>query len=99
MESEPITELPVQHLFYDWQNPRLAEFGVTQRTSQFDLLKILWENLAVREVALSIAHNGYFRNEPLFVEDHSKNRFVVIEGNRRLAAVQLLLQEDLRRQL
>ena len=57
MASEPITEVAVEHLFYDWQNPRLAEFAVTQRTSQFDLLKILWENLAVREVALSIAHN------------------------------------------
>jgi hypothetical protein len=99
MVSEPITEIAVENLFYDWQNPRLAEFGVTHRTSQFDLVKILWENLAVREVALSIAHNGYFRNEPLFVEDQSKNRFIVIEGNRRLAAVQLLLDEDLRRRL
>jgi hypothetical protein len=53
----------------------------------------------VREVALSIAHNGYFRNEPLFVEVETRDRFVVIEGNRRLAAVQLLLSEDLRKRL
>jgi len=53
----------------------------------------------VREVALSIAHNGYFRNEPLFVEARGRDRFVVIEGNRRLAAVQLLLSEDLRKRL
>jgi hypothetical protein len=92
-------DIAVGKLVFDFENPRLAEYAVTENTSQFELLKILWENLAVREVALSIAHNGYFRNEPLFVEPHSKNRFVVIEGNRRLAAVQLLLDENLRRRL
>lgn len=94
-----ISDEDVENLVLDVENPRLAEYGVTEKTSQFELLKILWENLAVREVALSIAHNGYFRNEPLFVEAHGKNRFVVIEGNRRLAAVRLLLDEDLRRKV
>lgn len=92
-------DIAIGKLLFDTENPRLAEYGVSAKTSQFELLKILWENLAVREVALSIAHNGYFRNEPLFVEKHSKNKFVVIEGNRRLAAIQLLLHEDLRRRL
>ncbi len=94
-----ISDIEIDKLFFDFENPRLSEFGVSPKTSQFELLKILWDNLAVREVAMSIAHNGYFRNEPLFVEDQSKNRFVVIEGNRRLAAVQLLLDKDLRRRL
>jgi hypothetical protein len=92
-------DIETEKLSFDSENPRLAEYGVNSKTSQFELLKILWENLAVREVALSIAHNGYFRNEPLFVEKHGKNRFVVIEGNRRLAAIQLLLSEDLRKRL
>jgi len=47
---------------------------------------------------MSIAHSGYFNHEPLFVEK-SRKGLVVIEGNRRLAAVRLLLSGDLRKQL
>ena len=48
---------------------------------------------------MSIAYSGYFEHEPLFVEKAAANKFVVIEGNRRLAAVQLLLDPDLRRRI
>ena len=48
----------------------------------------------VREVMLSIAASGYFRHEPLIVaREGGKN--VVIEGNRRLAAVRVLLDPTL----
>ena len=53
--------------------------------------------MAVAEVAMSIAWNGYFQHEPLFVEKTSRGDMVVIEGNRRLAAVKLLLDADLRK--
>ena len=48
---------------------------------------------------MSIAYSGYFQHEPLFVEKDGQNKFVVVEGNRRLAAVRLLLDADLRRKL
>jgi len=54
----------------------------------------------VEEVAMSIAHSGYFDYEPLFVEQASNGRdFVVIEGNRRLAAVRILTDPELRKKL
>jgi hypothetical protein len=86
-------------LLLDSQNPRLAEFGITSGASRTDLVKVLWERMAVVEVAMSIAYSGYFDYEPLFVEETTNGKYVVIEGNRRLAAVLLLTDPDLRKKL
>ena len=59
--------------------------------------------MAVSEVALSIAANGYFKEEPLFVvpgspkKSEQKGKFIVVEGNRRSAAVKLLRDPELRK--
>lgn len=95
----PAQPIRTQDLLLDPLNPRLAEFGIAPSASQPDLLKTLWDEMAVAEVAMSIAYSGYFQHEPLFVEEDSHNKYVVVEGNRRLAAVQLLLDADLRRKL
>ena len=47
---------------------------------------------------MSIAENGFFPHEPLFVAEED-DQLVVIEGNRRLAAVQLLCDAELRERL
>jgi hypothetical protein len=88
--------LPVKQLLLDDENPRLVSASTSG--SQDDLLRVLWEEMAVDEVALSIAANGYFKEEPLFVipSNKHKGKYVVIEGNRRLAAV-ILLTDDIRR--
>jgi hypothetical protein len=52
--------------------------------------KILWEAMDVRELVQSIAASGYFAHEPLIVTTEGKKN-IVIEGNRRLAAVKVLL--------
>src|ERR1035437_5765184 len=88
---QTISDLPTDQLLLDAQNPRLAS-GVAAKT-QDDLLKVLWEEMAVDEVALSIAANGFFREEPLFAVPDGKGKYTVVEGNRRLAAVILLRDE------
>lgn len=97
-------EVPVGRLLLDPENPRFASAGAQQ--SQEDLLRILWTEMAVDEVALSIAHNGYYRQEPLLVipddpseRDEQKRKYIVVEGNRRLTAVLLLRDVDLRRKM
>ena len=87
-----------QDLDFDSQNPRLVEYCEGEEPTQDTLLQILWEQMAVDEIAMSIAASGYFDYEPLFVADE-KGRLVVIEGNRRLAAVKVLLDNDLRQKL
>ncbi len=87
--------LEVDRLSLDPKNPRLAqEFGSAEKPDQEALLRILWKRMSVDEVALSIAANGYFPTEQLHavVED---GRHVVVEGNRRLAAVKLLSDPQL----
>jgi hypothetical protein len=91
--------IPVGDLLFDAKNPRLAEFGLSDDANQFLILQTLWKHMAIQEIAMSIAHSGYFNHEPLFVEAGHANKFVVIEGNRRLAAVNLLLNSDLRDRL
>ena len=89
----------IKDLRLDPQNPRSAEFGVKSDATQDDLVKVLWERMAVVEVAMSIAYSGFFQHEPLFAEKAPNGKFVVIEGNRRLAAVRLLIDGELRKKL
>jgi hypothetical protein len=94
----PYHRFETKDLLLDPENPRIIEFGLDPNPKQLDILKALWDKMAVAEVAMSIAWNGYFEHEPLFIEQ-VKSGYIVIEGNRRLAAVKLLLDADLRKQV
>lgn len=103
-DPEKIVDIPVSQLRLDTDNPRLA--WRVDGDSQDELVKILWNEMAVDEVAWSIAENGFFRSEPLFViianpqeTDPAKQIFIVVEGNRRFAAVLLLRDAELRRKV
>ncbi len=91
-------------LFFDERNPRLTARG-DEASTQDEILLSLWRDFAVDELALSLAANGYFQYDPLFVAEEVLERggdepvLVVIEGNRRLAAVKLLLSAELRRKV
>lgn len=82
-------------LHFDWKNPRMAEFGISKVTTDNAILKILWDAMDVNELIMSISASGFFPHEPLIVTKEGR-RFVVIEGNRRLAAVKILLDPKLR---
>jgi hypothetical protein len=90
--------VPVKDLHFDTRNPRLVEYGVTAKTSPDDILEILWEKMAVDEIAMSIAASGFWDYEPLFVVKE-RGVDVVIEGNRRLAAVKVLRSRELQNRL
>ena len=97
MKAEQITLFPVSDLAFDFANPRLAEFDqLVDR--EMDIIKVLWDTMDVQELVLSIAASGYFKHEPVIVAEEN-GRNVVIEGNRRLAAVKLLLNPDIRKEL
>lgn len=92
----PITYEAEENLRFDARNPRLA--SDEPDASQDDVLRNLWTEFAVDELALSIEANGFFPYEPLLVAEEDGAR-VVVEGNRRLAAVRLLRHAELRREL
>lgn len=102
--QQVIRLIDVDRLLLDEDNPRLA--SGSGGDTQEDLIKILWTEMAVDEVALSIAANGFFPEENLFAipqnpreKDENKKIFIVVEGNRRLAAVKLLRDEKLRERI
>lgn len=81
-------------LSFDFNNPRLVEFEeINEKTDDKTIIRILWEAMDVKELVLSIAKNGFFPNDPLICAEE-KGKLVVIEGNRRLAAVRILLEPD-----
>lgn len=97
-ESARPEYVSVNALLFDSLNPRLTELGLGQDATQEQILETLWNLMAVDEIAWSIAKNGYFSHEPFFVE-RKDGKLIVIEGNRRLAAIQLLLDEEKRDRL
>ncbi len=104
LTSPAVVLVPVEHLKLDTENPRLA--AIENASSQAQLVKTLWNEMAVDELALSITANGYFQEEPLIVIPERSGRknpqtdtFVVVEGNRRLAAVLILRDPNLREEL
>lgn len=93
-----IRQIPVRQLLLDPENPRLE--SISKTTDQRELVKAMWKEMAVAEVAMSISENGFFEEEPLFAipapPEKGEERFFVVEGNRRLTAVKLLTDENLR---
>lgn len=84
----------VSELNFDLSNPRLVEYDLGNNPTDFEVIELLWQVMDVRELVLSIQASGFFYHEPLIVaQENDKN--IVIEGNRRLAAVKLLLDSDL----
>ena len=86
-----LEEVPVEHLFLDEQNPRLVSYDAR---SQDDILEVLAREMSIDEVAISIAENGYYPTERLLVVERDPGppaTYTVVEGNRRLAAVQVLM--------
>jgi hypothetical protein len=77
-------------LLLDSKNPRLFGTPAYETRNQDLLLQTMW-SFGVVEIVESISATGYQSVEPLFVEPQTNGTFVVIEGNRRLAALQLLL--------
>jgi hypothetical protein len=94
--TKSIRLLPVADLLLDPENPRLAEDGKALTDDQ--LVTKLYTEEALDELATSFANNGYFWEEPLVVVPHEsiQGKFVVVEGNRRLATLKLLLSPTLR---
>ena len=89
-----MTQVPTIALGFDRHNPRLVEFEITSKTTDEELIQLLWNTMDVHELVLSIAASGFFPHEALIVAKEA-GKHVVIEGNRRLAAVRVLLEPSI----
>ena len=80
----------VRRLHFDRRNPRLVASAVGDSDEQ--IIATLYRVSDVRELLHSISANGYLDIEPMVVMPENENdKLTVLEGNRRLAAIQLFL--------
>lgn len=84
--------IAVSSLHLDPKNPRLGRAAADK--SPRELIQLLFEHDKAMDIAQSIATRGYFPNEPLLVIQE-KGKYLVVEGNRRLAALKALRDTSL----
>jgi hypothetical protein len=77
----------VTNLHLDAKNPRLGR--ETSARAPREIIQYLFDHDKALEVAESIVARGYFPNEPLLAISEN-DQLVVVEGNRRLAALKAL---------
>ncbi|MCE7041726.1 ParB N-terminal domain-containing protein [Dyadobacter sp. CY312] len=92
--KQKIEQIATKDLSFDYQNPRIAEFGITTKTTEQEIIQILWNVMGVEEIVLSIRASGFFEHEPLLAVKED-GRLIIIEGNRRLAAVKCILNREI----
>ena len=94
LKLETVQTVPVERLRLDRRNPRLV--GQTEHSSDTTIIARLYLGAELDELLQSISTNGYMDIEPLVVLYRAGiNEVLVLEGNRRLAALRLLSDPQL----
>lgn len=94
LEDKKIELVDVGNLRFDPKNPRLP--STLNGTNERDVLGWMLAEGNIPELMASIGSAGYFPGEPLLViPGKARGTFDVIEGNRRLTALKLLLDPKL----
>ncbi len=81
--------IKVNQLLFDSNNPRVPQ-ELQGNTEEEAIIEYMVKFGNVTELMLSIAEIGYSDAEPLLVVSVNSEKYVVVEGNRRLAALKLL---------
>jgi len=91
-------EINIDNINLDLQNPRVPlsirknEEGKSEEDINSDILEYLIKTGSIPELMLSIGENGFFAGEALLLinDPINKEKFIVVEGNRRVTALKLL---------
>ncbi len=94
MEPTPTIETArLDELHLDAQNPRLGRHNVEQGLSEEEVLALM-KDWSLEELAVSFLESGYWPQEALICVKEPLNKkkqgLVVVEGNRRLAALKMI---------
>lgn len=87
-------KVPVRFLDFDRSNPRFTPDKRPADDSESSIIEYLNRTADLGELIQSIASSGYVDIEPLIVMAQGE-KLVVLEGNRRLAALKCLLDPSL----
>lgn len=91
---------PINPLVFDRENPRFTPGHDVETSSDVEIVLALYQVADLGELVQSIATSGYVDIEPLVVlrQEETDEKLIVLEGNRRLAALKLLTDPDLARE-
>jgi ParB-like nuclease domain len=92
------TRVSVDRLELDQDNFRLAGVAwesLQAKINQQTMTRLFWDELDAEELARSMLSAGYLEQEPLYVEHLKEGRLLVVEGNRRLAALKGLRDQSI----
>lgn len=85
-----------EQLAFDYSNPRMVEYNFSEEATEKQVINTFWDEMATEELVMSILAHGFFQHEPLYViKDLRSDRYIVVEGNRRLAAVKSILNPNI----
>ena len=84
--------LDIGALEFDKENPRLPTD--LRGSSEADILAYLATKTRIENLMSSIGENDFFPGEAIVVTPQGPDKYTVIEGNRRLAALRLLQDPD-----
>ncbi len=91
---EEATPVPTAQLSFDTENPRYSsDKGLPHETDE-QIVVFLHETSDLGELLQSISTSGYVDIEPLIVMGQG-DQLIVLEGNRRLAALRVLTDPEL----
>ena len=96
--TEKFQLVNINNINLDLENPRVplsirnAEKGKTQEQINSDILEYLIKTGSLTELMLSIGENGFFAGEALLLipDENNDDKYIVVEGNRRVTALKLL---------
>ena len=96
IELNSVVSMKVELLKLDRRNPRLQ--GVADSMDDVDIISKLYLSEDLGELLQSISANGYMDIEPLIVMQEDL-KYIVLEGNRRLASIRLFREPYLANQI
>lgn len=97
-DASPIRRIRQGLLLFDPRNPRLVRLEDDGDLNQHECAERLLDGFDPLSIGRSMAAFGFFESDPL-IAVREGDEFVVVEGNRRLLALRLLLDDELRRNL
>nr|DAS03867.1 MAG TPA: ParB-like nuclease domain [Caudoviricetes sp.] len=92
--NQKIEMVEVDALHFDPLNPRFSSLDFNKEDEQA-VVDLMIREESLMDLVLSIGDHGFFQGEPLLAYRGEDGRLIVAEGNRRLAAVKVLLNPKL----
>jgi len=91
-----ITHIPLNNLVLDLKSPRLPISFREKERSKKSIINWLLEDASIIKLMLAIGQNDFFIGEALLaIESSEPEKYIIVEGNRRLTSLFLLSDPSL----